>query len=96
MQQAGFGVAGEDVALDPDDGADMTLPVGAGEPAGGFEGGDAAAFVTIAADVVAVGGGERRRGRAEVLDMLEQGWLVVLDLDDQGDAGVGGDFEMFF
>jgi len=60
-QQPGLGVAGVDIALDPDDGGDMRVPVGVGQTVGGIEDGDGAAFVAVAAFVVGVGRPERRR-----------------------------------
>jgi hypothetical protein len=95
-QQPGLGVAGVDVALDPDDGGDMRMPVGVGQTVGRIEDGDGAAFVAVAALVVAVGGPERRRGGRDLLDLLVQGRLVVLDPDDQGCVGCCCDLEMFF
>jgi len=55
-----------------------------------------AAFVAVAALVVAASGPEWRRGGRDLLDLLVQGRLVVLDPDDQGDVGVCCDGEMFF
>ncbi len=95
-QQPGFGIAGVDIALDPDDGGDVRMPVGVGQRVGRIEDGDGVAFVAVAALVVAVGGPERRRGGRDLLDPLAQGWLVVLDADDQGDVGGCGDLAMFF
>jgi len=95
-QQPGLGVAGVDVALDPDDGGDMGMPVGVGQPVRGIEDGDGAAFVAVAALVVGVGRPERRRDGRDFLDLLAQGRLVVLDADDQGDVGRCGGLEMFF
>src|SRR4051794_30834392 len=95
-QQPGPGVAGEDVALDADDGGDMVLPAGVGQAACGMEHGDGAAFVAVASAIAAAGRPERRRGRADLLDLLVQGRLVVLDLHDQSDVGCCGDLEMFF
>ena len=95
-QQPGLGIAREDVALDPDDGGDMRVPVGAGQLACGIEDGDGAAFVAVPAFVVAVGRPERCRRREDVLDPLVQNRLVVLDADDQGDVGICCDREMFF
>ncbi len=96
VQQPGLGVSGVNVALDPDDGGDVRLPIGVGQRAGGIEKGDGAAFVAVAAFVVAVGGPERRRGGRDLLDPLVQGRLVVFDADDQGDAGLCGGIERFF
>jgi hypothetical protein len=89
-------VGGPGLAVDAEDGGDVIVPVGSGKPVGGMEDGDGAAFVAVAAGVVAMGGAERGCGGGNVLDLLVQGRLVVLDLDDQGDAGFGGDLEMFF
>jgi len=60
-QQPGLDVAGVDEALDPDDGGDVGMPVGVGQPVRGIEDGDGAAFVAVAALVVAACGPERRR-----------------------------------
>jgi len=95
-EQSGAGVAGEDVAFDPDDGGDVGLPVGASQGVGRIEGADDAAFVAVAALVVALDLVAWRRGCGQVRDLLTQGRLVILDLDDQGDAGVGGGVEEFF
>ncbi len=72
------------------------MPVGVGQPVGGIEDGDGATFVAVSAFVAAVGRPERRRGSGDLAAALVQGWLIVLDLDDQGDVGLCGDFEMFF
>jgi hypothetical protein len=95
-QQPGPGVAGEDIALDTDDGGDVGMPVGVGQFAGGIEDGDGAAFVAVAALVAAVGRPDRLRGGGDFLDLLVQGRLVVLDLNDQGDVGFCRELEMFF
>jgi len=95
VQQAGLAVAGENRALDPDDRCDVGMPVGIGEFVGGIEDGNGASLVAVAPAVVAVGGSERR-GCRDLRDLAEQGRLVVLDLDDQGDVGLCGDLEMFF
>ena len=75
----------------------MILPVGTGQLVGRIKDGDGAAFVSgcgrcrrlVTASSGAVVG-------ADVLRLLEQGRLVVLDLDDQGEIGVSGDLEVFF
>jgi hypothetical protein len=95
-QQPGPGVAGEDIAFHPDDGGDVGMPVRIGELVERIEDGDGAAFVAVAALVVAVGRAERRRRFRCLVDPLMQSRLVVLDLDDQGDVGFCGDLEMFF
>jgi hypothetical protein len=95
-QQPGPGVAGEDIALDTDDGGDVGMPVGVGQFAGRIEDGDGAAFVAVAALVAAVGRPDWLRGGGDFLDLLVQGRLVVLDLNDQGDVGFRRELEMFF
>jgi len=95
-QQSGLGVAGIDAALDLDDGGHVRVPVGVGQLVGGIEDGDGAAFVAVAALVVAEGRPERCRGGRDFLDFLVQGRLVVFDPDDQGDVGGCGNLEMFF
>jgi hypothetical protein len=72
------------------------MPVGVGQFAGGIEDGDGVAFVAVAAFVAAVGRPERGRGSGDLLDLLVQGRLVVLDLDDQREAGFCRDVEKFF
>ncbi|MFL5333304.1 MAG: hypothetical protein ACJ8H8_09005 [Geminicoccaceae bacterium] len=72
------------------------MPVGVGQRAGGREDGDGAAFVAVAARVVAVGRPERWRGGGDLLAVLVQGRPVALNLDDPGDAGRCGEFEMPF
>jgi len=61
-QQPGLGVAGVDIALDLDDGGDMRVPVGVGQLVGRIKDGDGAAFVAVAALVVAMDRPERRCG----------------------------------
>ena len=95
-QQPGLGVSGVNVALDLDDGGDVRMPVGVGQSVCRLENGDGAAFVAVAALVVAVDRPERCRGRGDFLDCLVQGRLVVLDANDQGNADLCGDLEMFF
>lgn len=96
VQQPSCGVAGEDSALDTDDGGNVGMPVGVYQLVGGIEDGDGAAFVAVAAAVMAVGRPERWRGRRDLLALPVQGRLVVLDLDDQGDVALCGDLEVFF
>ena len=95
-QQPGLGIAGVDVAFNPDDGGDVRMPVGIDQRVGGVEDGDGATFVAVAALVVAVDGPERCCGGRNLLDPLVQGRLVVFDPDDQGDVGCCCDREMFF
>ena len=54
-QQPGPGIAREDIALDPDDGGDVGVPVGVGQFVGGIEDADGAGFVTVATFVAAMG-----------------------------------------
>jgi hypothetical protein len=96
VQQTGSGGAGIDEALDPNDGPDMGFPVVAAEFFAGIEDGDGSAFEAAASVVILMVGTDRRRGGDDLRDGLFEGWLVALDLDDQGDAGLPGDREMFF
>jgi hypothetical protein len=43
-----------------------------------------------------VGRPDRRRGCRDLLDLLMQGRLIVLDLDDQRDVGFCRDLKCFF
>lgn len=95
-QQAGFTVAGKHVALDADDAGDVIAPVCSVELVGGIEDRDGAAFITVAADGMAVGTPVGDRGGGDCLDLTVQGRLIVLNLDDQGDVGLRGDVEVFF
>jgi hypothetical protein len=54
-QQSSLGIAGEDIALDPDDGGDVGMPVGVGQFVGGIEDADGADFVAVAPLVAALG-----------------------------------------
>jgi hypothetical protein len=54
-QQPGPGIAGEDIALDPDNGGDVGVPVGVGQFVGGIEDADGAGFVAVATLVAALG-----------------------------------------
>ena len=74
----------------------MIVPAGSGKLVGGIEHRDGAAFVTAAAGIMAMVTPERGSGDGDFLDLPVQDWLVVLDLDDQGDAGLCGGLEMFF
>ncbi len=77
-QQPGLGVAGVDVAFDPDDGGDVRMPVGLGQLVGWVEDGDGAAFVAVAALVVAVDGPERCcGGQTSRICWCRVGWLSL-------------------
>lgn len=95
-QQPVLGAAGVDDTLDTEDGLDMIFPVGVVEFAAGVEGGDSAALVATAPLVMALAGTQRRGRGGDLGDRLEQGRLVALDLNDQGDVGLLGDLEVFF
>jgi len=94
--EAGAGAAGEDVALDTDDGAEEVGPFDVGEGVGGVEDADAALLLPVAPAIAAADVGERRGGGAEVLCLLMQSRLVVLELDDQVEPGISGGLECFF
>ena len=71
-------------------------PAGVDEGLGGSKDAAGASLIAVAASVVALGGIARCGGGGDLGDRLMERWLVALDLDDQGDAGLGGDVEMFF
>ena len=93
--EAGAGAAGEDVTLDADDGTDERGPLGVGKGTGGIEDSDAALLLPITPAIAAADVGERCGAGAAVLRLLMQGWLVVLELYDQVDPGIGAGFECF-
>ena len=95
-QQPVSSVAGVNNAFNTDDDLGVDLPVVIVEFPRGIEDADGAAFVTVAAFVMAVVRTQRRRGGGELRDVLVQGRLVALDLDDQVDAGLLGDVKGFF
>jgi hypothetical protein len=95
-QQSVAAVAGVDDTLDTDDGLGVALPVAVVEFAPRLEDADGAGFIAVASLVMAMVRAERRRHGGEVDDILVQGWLVALDLNDQADAGLLGDVEGFF
>ena len=95
-QQTGLGVAGEHLAFDADDGGDERMPVAADESVGGIEDADGAALIAVASGVAAMSGGDRGGSGGDLLDLLVKGRLVVLDLNDQADADLAGDLEVFF
>jgi hypothetical protein len=96
LEQAGFGIAGGDGALDLDDGGDVGMPVGTGERAGRMEDGDGAGFVAIAAAVAGPDDVVWGAGCGDMVDRLFQRRLIVLDLDDEADVAGLGDGERFF
>jgi hypothetical protein len=71
-------------------------PLGAGELVGRVEHGGDARFIAVAAFVVAFVVSVWRRGLRDCLDLLMQGRLVVLDLDDQAGICLCGNFKVFF
>jgi hypothetical protein len=74
----------------------MGLPIRGDEREGWIEDGDATFLVAIAAFAAAAVAAERCRVGGDLRNPLEQGRLVVLDLDDQADVGLRSDLEMFF
>ena len=61
-QQPGACIAGEDIALDTDDGGEVGAPVGIGQFVGGIEYADGAGFVAVATGVAAAHRPEWRLG----------------------------------
>jgi hypothetical protein len=96
VPQAGLGISGQDVSLDPDDGRDAGPPVRVGDGVTWIKYGNMAHFLPVASSIGATGAIERRLARAELVSLPMQGWLVFFDLNDQADIGVRGDLECFF
>jgi len=86
-----------DYALDLYDGGDIWLPFRAGDHGLCLKHGNGSCFVAIALfRVDGLDAGKRRDRRASGLGRLTEGWLVVLELNDQMHVGGGGGFEGFF
>lgn len=90
------GTAGKHPALELDNRLDMRPPLGAGQLVGRVEHAGDARLIAVAAFVVAFVVSVRRRGLRDCLDLLMQGRLVVLDLDDQAGICLRGDLKVFF
>ena len=86
-----------DVALDPDDGDDMRLPLRFSDGGLCFEYRDGAGFVAVTPVLVDTFFDRQRFGGcADGFDPGIEGWLIVLDLNNQmGVCGCGG-LERFF
>ena len=74
----------------------MIVPFRLAEFTGGLEAGDGAAFVTTAPLVLAMASIYRLGCGGDLGDGPKQARLVAFDLNDQGDAGLPGDLEVFF
>ncbi len=96
VQQSGSRGAGVDETLDANDSPDMRFPVAPVEVFTRFEDGDGSTFEAAPSVVILMVGTDRRCSGDGLRDGLFEGWLVALDLDDQGDASLPGDIEMFF
>jgi hypothetical protein len=96
VPHSGCGVAGQNPALELDNRLDVRLPLGAAQLVGRVEDGGDARLIAVAASVMTFVVPKRRRGLRDGLDLLVQGRLVVLGLDDQVGIGLSSDLEMFF
>jgi hypothetical protein len=88
--------AGEHFALDANDRGDVRMPFGRDEFFGRIEDRDGAPFVAVAALGATADRIDRGRRGSDFLALLVQCRLIVLDLDDQRDVGLGRDLEGFF
>jgi len=87
----------EDRALDPDDCRHMWLPFRSSDRRLGFEHGDGPGFVAIAPVLVdTLFARQGLGGRADGLDLVAQGRLIVLELNNQMGIGGGCGFKGFF
>src|SRR5271166_5698155 len=82
VPQPGCGAAGKDPALELNHRLDVRTPLGIGQLVGRVEDGGDARLIAIAAFIVAFVASQGGRGLRNRLDLLKQGRLVVLDLDD--------------
>jgi len=82
VQQPVPGVAGVDKTLDTDNGLGVKLPITVVQFASGVKDANGAAFVAVAASIMAMVRTERRRGGGELCDVLLKGRLVALNLND--------------
>ena len=57
---------------------------------------DTPVFLAVARQIAAVGRGDWRRRGGDVFALLQQSWLIALDLNDQLIAGLAGNLESFF
>jgi hypothetical protein len=86
----------QDTSGDANDGLDQELPLGSGNGACGAE------YVGGPGFMPAVPGGDggvaagRSAGSAGGLDILQQSWLIVLQLNDQASLCLCGSLEGFF
>lgn len=96
VQQPRRRASGEHLAFDTDDAGDVGAPFGARQCLVWLEHADDAALVAVATGDMTLDDIARFAGSREVAATLAQAGLVVLDLDDQADVALGGDFEMFF
>jgi hypothetical protein len=96
VPQAAQHNAGEHFAFDADDRGDVRMPFRCGEFFGWIEDRDDAPFVAIAAPGTTADRIDWGRCRGDLLELLVQCRLIVLDLDDQRNIGLGRDLEGFF
>ncbi len=95
--QAGGGIAFEDRAFDLDDGLYIRIPGGAGEGLSGVEDARDAGLVAVALVLIHRSmAGERLGGPAMICGLLQEGRLVLLDLNNQMCASLFGGLECFF
>ena len=86
----------QDMSGDANDGLDQGLPLGSGDGACGAE------YVCGSGFMPAVPGGDGGvaaggpAGGACGLDILQQSWLIVLQLNDQAGVRLCGSLERFF
>ena len=74
----------------------MGFPIAVGEGVEGIEDRDGSAFVAGARVIGALDAVELSGAGGDGVELLQQGGLIVLDLDDQGAVGRGRDLEGFF
>ena len=94
--EAGLGITMQDIAGDADDGLDQWFPLGSSNRGGGAEylGGPGFMPAASGGDLGMAAGGVA--GGADGFDVLQQGRLIVLQLDDDASLRLCGGLEGFF
>ena len=94
--EAGLGITMQDIAGDADDGLDQWLPLGSSNRGVGAEYFGSPGFVSAApgGDLGVAAGGVA--GSADGFDILQQGGLIILQLNDDASLRLCGGLEGFF
>ena len=94
--EAGLGISMQDIAGDADNGLDQWFPLGPSDCGVGAEYFGSPGFVSAApgGDLGVAAGGVA--GSADGFDILQQGGLIILQLNDDASLRLRGGLEVFF